>query len=266
MAYERLLPGSSEWEMYYANHYSRYVFALQILLDNKSKKVLDAATGVGYGANLLSINGMKEVYAIDRDIQAIKIANDQFKAEGIHFIMDDCETFAAIQNDFPFDAVVSFETVEHLPNPDLFLQNCNKALVENGLLIISTPNKLVSSPQGKTDWAFHEKEYTAEELKSMLSTAGFTEIDIYGQQLTAIGKLRQQFRGELNRLNFNPFIRVGKWIQKILRATIFPKAILPEQMEDFEIINYSDTNKINLQGTEGPFVLIAVARKASSRL
>lgn len=261
MAFERLLPGSKEWDMYYANHYSRYQFALQILMKNNASKVLDAATGVGYGANFLGVNGVPEVYAIDRNEQAIKIANEQFKAKGINFIKDDCETFSEIKKYSPFDAVVSFETLEHLLNPSLFLHNCNFALIKGGVLILSTPNRLVSSPGGNTSWEFHEKEYSPDELKSLLSAAGFDEIEIFGQQLTSVGKLRQQFRAELNTLNFNPFIKAGKWIQKNLRGVKFQKSILPEQMEDFEIIQYPDTNKINSLGINGPFVLVAVAKK-----
>ena len=261
MAFERLLPGTIEWEMYYANHYSRYLFALKVLKDNNCKKVLDAATGVGYGANLLGVNGIPEIYAIDRNDEAIKIGNQQFKTEGINFIKDDCETFSEIQKYTPFDAVVSFETLEHLPNPSLFLQNCNAALIKGGTLILSTPNKLVSSPEGNTSWEFHEKEYTPAELKSLLSQSGFDEVEIFGQQLTPVGKLRKQFRAELNTLHFNPFIKAGKWIQKNFRGVKIQRAILPEQKEDFEIIQYPDINKINSLNSEGPFVLIAVATK-----
>lgn len=260
MAYERLVPGTSEWDLYYANHHSRYLFALSQLKNNNCNKVLDAATGVGYGANFLSINGIKEIVAIDRSEDAIEIANKKFNIAGIHFIEDDCENFLNCRSSFPFDAVVSFETLEHLPHPGLFLKNCSDSLEHEGLLIISTPNKLVSSPEGIKDWKYHEKEFAPDELFQLLSDAGFKDIKMYGQQYTAIGKFRKQVRAELNTLNFNPVIKLGRWIQKTFRGVRF-KTVLPERIEDFEIVEYPDMKKISDQGIDGPFVLVAVCKK-----
>lgn len=260
MAYERLVPGTVEWDLYYANHQARYLFALSQLKKNNCNKVLDAATGVGYGANLLSANGVKEIVAIDRSADAVKTANIKFKTAGIDFMEDDCEKFLKCSHGFPFDAVVSFETLEHLPHPALFLKNCYEALKPNGILIISTPNKLVSSPGGHKDWEYHEKEYTACELLQLLREEGFIDIQLYGQQYTPIGKLRREMRADLNALNFNPFIKLGKWIQKTFRGRAF-KTPLPEKLEDFEIAEYINPELIAEKGEAGPFVLVAVCKK-----
>jgi len=260
MAFERLVPGTFEWEMYYANHHSRYEFALANLKKYGTSKILDAATGVGYGANFLLMGGISNITAIDRDKSAIDIATKKFNANGINFLIDDCERFTITKNYFPFEAIVSFETLEHLPNPQFFLKNCHDALKENCHLIVSTPNRLVSSPDGIKKWEFHEKEYSPQELIELLQQSGFREIKIFGQQFTSIGKIRNQMRAEFNRLNFNPFIKFGELIQKTFRRRNF-KAVLPEQIEDFEIMEYPDVNKIVEQGLKGPFVLVAICKK-----
>ena len=263
MAYERLVPGTKEWDLYYANHQSRYSFAVGELEKISGSNILDAATGVGYGAHYLAQHfPQKQLLAIDRNEEALQIAKAQFKSTNLLFLYDDCEKFDSVPQHAPFDAIISFETLEHLPNPEKFLQNCFNVLGENGLLVISTPNQWVSSPDGKNAWEFHEKEYKPEELIDLLSAQGFTNIHLYGQQLTAIGLLRQQMRGELNKLHSNPFTRIGKKLQTLVKGTRF-KSILPEQPEDFEIVPYPDTNVIAQKGVKGPFVLIAVCSKQS---
>ncbi len=260
MSFERLVPGTLEWDLYYANHASRYQFALRQIENQKSRYILDAATGVGYGAHFLANNNVAKIIAIDRDKTAINFAEQKYGHAAITFKIDDCETFQQSKQYYPFDVVVSFETLEHLPNPELFIVNCFDCLQPGGQLIISTPNKLVSSPNGILNWEFHEKEYTPAELVELLQNKGFVDIKIYGQQFTSIGILRQQMRAELNRINSNPFNRLGKWVQRIFKR-LPVEAVLPEQLEDFEIIEYIDLNDIIDKSTKGPFVLIAVCKK-----
>ena len=50
----------------------------------------------------------------------------------------------------------------------------------------------MSSPNG-LNWEFHEKEYTAIELHDLLAEQGFSNILIYGQKITSIGKMRSEF-------------------------------------------------------------------------
>lgn len=256
MAFERLEPGKIEWDLYMGNHIVRYKFAKMKLNNIPQLRVLDAATGVGYGSILLS-EISAEIVAVDRDEHSLSIGKTHFNRPNIKFINDDCETLLKV--DGLFDAIVSFETLEHLPNPQNFLSRCNELLSEDGMIIISTPNQLVSGFETKTDWEFHEKEYTPRELIEILQKCGFKNIELYGQFYSEIGILRNQFRSELQRLHSNPFIRLGKKIQKILRG-IKERALLPEMEVDFIIEKISE-NKTNKEIVGDPFVLIAVARK-----
>lgn len=258
MAIERIVPGTVEWEAYYQNHITRYEFAAKRLRQKQAETVLDAACGVGYGSEYLckQISSVK-VIGIDRSDDALAVANKYFKNDNNHFLQDDCHTLHAAAAFGLFDAIVSFETLEHLPNPEKFAKNAFGNLKNKGTLIISTPNQLVTSPNNNLNWKYHEKEYKPEELIQTLEKAGFNEIELYGQRLTLFGRFRQQIRAELNIIHSNPYIRLGIWMQKVLRNKK-PTSILPEQKEEIEIVKYS-VSDLNEEGVNGPFVLIAIA-------
>ena len=42
-----------------------------------------------------------------------------------------------------FDSIVSFEVIEHLKNPLLFLTYCRDVLKDKGRIILTTPNPLM---------------------------------------------------------------------------------------------------------------------------
>lgn len=259
MSIERIVPGTNEWDLFYANHICRYAFAKEQIEKCEATNILDAACGVGYGSFFLAADEKLTLTAIDRSEEALDIANKNFSHKNTRFIVDDCHTLMAASAYGKYDAVVSFETLEHLPHPEKFVKSCFLNLKQGGKLIISTPNQFVSSPGG-LNWYFHEKEYTPVELIKFLSDAGFSQINIYGQQMTAIGKLREQVRSELNRINSNPYMRLGRMIQRIIKDHKFP-AVLPEQRDDFEMKLYRNPQEIMALGLGGPFVLIATCTK-----
>lgn len=261
MDIERIVPGTMEWDAYYANHITRYQFAAEILSKTSVQNILDAACGVGYGSRYLSqeLTGVF-LTAIDRSLEALSIAKAKFDAPAIRFIEDDCHTLIAAGKFGPYDAIVSFETLEHLPKPQDFLKSCFSNLKNGGKIIVSTPNQLVSSPGNNLNWAYHEKEYTSAELYTLMMAAGFVNIQLYGQQFNQKGKIKNEVRADLNRLWSNPIVRFGRWIQKVFRGRKF-EPVLKEMIDDFEIVSFQkpeESDKLNLQG---PFVLIAVAEK-----
>jgi 2-polyprenyl-3-methyl-5-hydroxy-6-metoxy-1,4-benzoquinol methylase len=259
MAIERIIPGTIEWEAFYANHIKRYQFAVSQIAIKKDQKILDAACGVGYGSFLLSSIKDSQIIAVDRSELALNIAGSSYCNNNIQYLTDDCHTLEKSKLYGPFDAIVSFETLENLPNPDEFLNQCFNNLQEGGRLIISTPNQIVSSIENLNKWEFHEKEYTPKEFYTILQKAGFLSIQLYGQELTSIGKLRKQFRSELNTILSNPFIRMGQFLQRIFKGHTFSTP-LPEQLEDFDIVYYKNHLSIDTS-VNGPFVLIAVCEK-----
>jgi 2-polyprenyl-3-methyl-5-hydroxy-6-metoxy-1,4-benzoquinol methylase len=257
MSFERLEPDTPEWTAYVANHEHRYAFAAARLAHLRQPAcVLDAATGVGYGAAYLADRCGVRIVAVDRDARAVHLARAHFHRPLVEYLEDDCTTLTqAADGRGPYDAVVSFETIEHLADPAPFLRRAASLLTPHGLLIASTPN---GTADGGHAWDYHEREYTAPEFEALLDAAGFRSVRLFGQRLTAIGQLRRDVRGEINRLRFNPFARAGFWLQRRLRG-FTPGPALPEQANDFEIVPFASADECERQGAEGPFVLIAVA-------
>lgn len=260
MAFERIEPGTPEWTLYYAHHVQRYEFAVDKLADVAGKKILDVACGVGYGANLLAERLGATVTAVDRDDQALRLARGHFGNPLVDFVQDDAHTLNAVGRLAPFDAVVSFETVEHLPRPADFLARLAQVLAPDGVLIISTPNATVTSPGGEVHWEFHEKEFTGPEFVAMLAAAGFRDVQLFGQATTPVGRLRDQLRLEIAALKTNPFFRLGAWIQRTLRGRT-PGIVLPQTADDFTIHPLASAEACDRMGLSGPEVIIAVARR-----
>ncbi len=132
---ERMIPHKCDplTEMF---HWQRYLFFRPWYED---KKVVDAASGEGYGANYQSVFAT-EVIGVDVAEDAANYASKAY--EHVSFEQADvCE--------FDYsgaDLVTSFETIEHLPDPTQFLKALAKC---KGAIVISTPNRNTHSPGNK---------------------------------------------------------------------------------------------------------------------
>lgn len=168
---ERVIPNHPEIKHLYQEHVIRYMFASQF---TKSKVVLDAGCGTGYGSFLLHEGGAKKVVGIDNAKDAIDYCNYNYKAKNLEFNLDDC-TKCHLAN-LSFDVVVSFEVIEHLKMPDSFLSEVKRILKKNGIFVVSTPNKLTYLEDNQ----FHVTEYTEEEFRVMLGKY-FSYVEIFYQ-------------------------------------------------------------------------------------
>lgn len=118
-----------------AIHLNRYLTAKQYVV---GKRVLDVACGEGYGTRLMKNWGAESAVGVDISDEAIQVANRQFAGEGITFLAHSAEELPFEKNSF--DVVVSFETIEHLPNPEKFLGEIKRVVKPGGVVIISCPN------------------------------------------------------------------------------------------------------------------------------
>src|SRR5436190_1727512 len=112
MTIERITPGAYEWEAYYGNHIHRYAFAVEVLQTSKPKSVLDVACGSGYGTRYLHDRLGAQLTGVDIDQNTIELAQAAFGGDGIKYAIGNAESLPPC--DIPFDAIVSFETIEHL--------------------------------------------------------------------------------------------------------------------------------------------------------
>ena len=76
--------------------------------------------------------------------------------------------------DGEFDCVVSFQVIEHIVRDREFVAEVMRVLRKGGKFIVSTPNR----PMSLTRNPWHVREYSAEELRALLSA--FTSVECYG--------------------------------------------------------------------------------------
>src|SRR3989344_6265758 len=171
---ERCILGNSD-KLLEEEHIDRYRFALGYVND---KVVLDIACGSGYGSKLLSAKA-KEVIGVDVSKESIEYARKNFHAKNVKFQLGDATNLYFIK-DNSLDAVISFETIEHIYKYENFLNEIKRVLKKRGTFIVSTPNKRYSSNNlEKPRNQFHVIEFYIFEFNSLLLKY-FSDVEIFG--------------------------------------------------------------------------------------
>lgn len=155
----------------------------------KGKKVIDAATGKGYGAGILLSLGAKSVMGIDIDVDGVKAANEIYQSPNIGYKVCDIFNLKDEFTENQFEVCTSIETFEHLPPEriDEYLQSIK--YVTSDTVIITTPRRRmpVWNYQGGT----HLYEYDSKEFTEILyrnfegcdiSAIGLNEVQLPGGQ------------------------------------------------------------------------------------
>jgi 2-polyprenyl-3-methyl-5-hydroxy-6-metoxy-1,4-benzoquinol methylase len=162
-----------------AEHVARYHFAAPLV---SGLKVLDIACGSGYGTEILAADAAS-VTGVDFSESAISYAKSKYSNERIGFEVGDAQRLSSLF-DGVFDAVVSFETLEHLTDHLSYLQGIRRVLKPGGLFIVSTPDIEFPAKAGfdvYPDNPYHVHEFRRDELVSALSE-DFSSIELYGQE------------------------------------------------------------------------------------
>jgi GT2 family glycosyltransferase/ubiquinone/menaquinone biosynthesis C-methylase UbiE len=183
---ERFIPEVEDEQMK-VEHIQRYL-AIKNLVKNKT--ILDAATGDGYGAAILSESAEK-VIAIDISETAISIAKNKYKNDNLVFQVASISEIPIQDNSIDF--VVSFETIEHVDVEiqTRFINEVKRVLKDDGILIISTPNKKKYSDDYNYKNPFHVKEFYLDEFKNFLSKH-FEDMVIYHQKNEVVSLLERE--------------------------------------------------------------------------
>lgn len=121
-------------------HVSRYVLAAQHI--RAGDIVVDAACGLGYGtAVLAACSPGAKFYGVDIDPDSVAYANINYAADNqsISYHASDVVNLSFLP-DHSVDTVISFETIEHVKDYDLFLAEVQRVLKPDGRFIGSVPN------------------------------------------------------------------------------------------------------------------------------
>ena len=148
-------------------HLARYEWAASVLADNdNARSILDAACGVGYGSAVLasSMSGVN-VTGADIDAAAVDYAKQRYHSTNVQFIHSNILNIASEEK---FDAIVSLETIEHVPDPVAVIGKFSTLLNKDGILILSVP----VTPSVDVN-PYHLTDFTAGSIRKILRNAGF---------------------------------------------------------------------------------------------
>lgn len=168
---ERFEPVTMARTLIEAEHQARYQWATQAV---RGRTVLDAGCGLGYGTVILAEAGAAHAIGIDLSAHAIADARALAGSRPVEYRVGDL-------HELPFDArafdvVVCFEAIEHMHDVEGALDEFQRVLTADGLLLISSPNRGIY-PGGNP---YHLNELTAEELQETLERR-FEHVTLFRQ-------------------------------------------------------------------------------------
>ncbi len=179
---ERFTP-ECEREIWY-EHMHRYAFASRLVQD---KKLCDAACGEGYGTALLRQCGADAV-GVDIDLATVAHAGSRY---GGHYL---CASVTALPFiDGSFEVLTSFETIEHLAQQQDMLAEFQRVLQDDGLLIISSPDKAQYSDASGYQNPDHVCELYRPEFVALLEQY-FKHVRLFGQRLQFVSLIAAEHK------------------------------------------------------------------------
>lgn len=152
------------------DHLARYYKARDIVFGN----VIDAACGCGYGTYMISHNEtVTKVTGVDIDETTIEFAERYWKSPATRYVSKDLTKFHPGED---VDWLVSFETIEHIKTPEVFIKNIGAKNI-----LCSVPNEDVFKFNPRRH-IFHVKHYTVKELETLLTKCGYRITNMYYQE------------------------------------------------------------------------------------
>lgn len=148
--------------------FQRSLLAYYAAAERIAGDVLEIGTGAGYGIEVVAPHARRFV-TIDKhapDPELLARPDVEFRQAVVPPI------------DLPdasFDCVISFQVIEHIRDDREFVREIYRVLRPGGRFIVTTPN----APMSLTRNPWHVREYTAQELRSLLATV-FPSIETLG--------------------------------------------------------------------------------------
>lgn len=184
----------------------------------KGLSVLDIGCGGGLVCEPLARLGA-DVTGIDGDAQAIKVAKDHAQGNklNINYLVGDA--YNLIKDKKRFDVVLGLEIIEHVDDPDIFIDTMTKLVKPNGLIILSTLNRTAKSyalgiimaeyvlrwvPQGTHSW---QKFLKPSELNRMLQRRNWRAQNVMGLHYNPFG---DEFHLSARDVDVNYFLTATK--------------------------------------------------------
>lgn len=233
-------------------HLGRYLFAADFLKQYQPKVVADISCGIGYGIPELG-RVAQTIIGVDSSQEMIEIASTRTfegcKSLKVRFINKnvDGEDLTPEIRSGSVDGVVSFETLEHLVDPDRAISQFAQILKPGGFFICSVPNAL-SEPKASACLPrnkCHKQLFNFRSLSRMVESHSLRVMYRLGQSWSyALLKREQQLSSARlidRKLSDVPEIHTPEMIRLLSYIVAYP----------------------TLEDVDGSYSIIIVAQKAS---
>jgi 2-polyprenyl-3-methyl-5-hydroxy-6-metoxy-1,4-benzoquinol methylase len=226
---ERCVPGAIP-VIELSDHVHRYLLAMSYV---KDMRTLDIACGSGYGTAMLCAAGAKSVTGIDISGDAVDYAMSRYQAPDLKYMLGDAQAIPL--PDGSMDTVVSYETIEHVPDWRVFLKEVRRVLRPGGTFLVSTPNITVTSYGQHPPYnPHHLKEFTPEEFVRVLE-GPFKSVELFSQLLANRFKVKCRYLAAKALAGF-PSLKT-KLRNAVLAELPGSKEVNLETMHNFEAIH-----------------------------
>ncbi len=234
----------------------RYAFAARYAT---AGRILDVACGTGYGSTMLSgisslcVGVDVNVTALEQSVASSTGAKTGFvRADGCRLPFPDAS----------FDLVVSMETIEHLEEPETFLQELARTAGTEARVVVSTPNREYKAPWARKLNPYHVREWSPGEFRALVGRH-FNDVEMYYQWPSLLQRVKDNMTWTVARLLvlFPSSVQPGVFglARRIKRLLIRP-ASTPEPQVQGGLYDPQPASKRNVAGLRRPQTIIVVAR------
>jgi SAM-dependent methyltransferase len=242
-------------------HLERYRFTAQYV---RNLRVLDIATGIGYGAFYLATDGgAGHVIGADISDSALASARAHYQRPNTEFVRVEGTTLPF--PDASFDTVISLETLEHVADPGLFLSELRRVVKPGGTIVLSSPNKRFLSQGRRKPWnPHHVQEFYPHEFLLQVESHFGPPVFWGGQEFLPLDSRTIR---HYNWIEFRyyyirePLVRAGLW-EPLLRAKarLFPRATPGPDPAQTPAADAHRTQVVPWQPGYEPYTMVAVCR------
>jgi GT2 family glycosyltransferase/glycosyltransferase involved in cell wall biosynthesis/SAM-dependent methyltransferase len=141
--------------------------------------VLDLGSGEGFGAAILADVAL-HVVGLDVDERTVEHSTLNYAGANLEFHVGDALDLSQHETG-SFGAVVAFEIIEHVRGQEQMLVEIARVLADDGLVVISTPDRRIYSEASGQSNPFHERELTLDEFVQLLEV-NFPHVATWGQR------------------------------------------------------------------------------------
>ena len=218
-------------------HLGRYLFAADFLKQHQPKVVADISCGIGYGIPELG-RVAQMVIGVDSSQKMIEIASkkisemssEKSKSLKVRFLNKDLDIDDLTPDIEPgsVDALVSFETLEHLVDPNKAVSQFSQILQSGGFFVCSVPNALSESsasaclPRNKN----HKQLFNFGSLSRTLQSHGMQVVYRLGQSWSYSLLKREQMLSSAKlierRLSDDPAMHTPEMIRLLSYILAYP--------------------------------------------